>query len=244
MARLTDLLVQHIMSRPPSSAILAIVGGTGAGKSWLADRLSLVLGEMAGRVSLDNFYRDRSHLPPGRRERINYDSPAAIDWVHFEQVLTAYRFGNSAAIPRYDFITHCRISAREPCPPRPLMIVEGPWLLQRARIRRLFDLRIFLDCPERMRLRRRLERDVIERGRTAGSVRQQFRRQIIPMHERHVEPQRRWADVVLPMPYPERTILDLAERIWHLLRTDTRLPDWMRATFRAELLNRLKTRDH
>jgi len=232
------------MSRQPSNLILAIVGGSGAGKSWLADRLSLLLGDMTGRVSLDNFYLDRSHLPPSRRARINYDSPGAIDWAHFEKVLTAYRVGNSVSIPRYDFITHCRISDREPWPPKPLILVEGPWLLQRARIRSLFNLRVYLDCPARLRLRRRLERDVIERGRTALSIRQQFRSQVVPMHDRHVEPQRRWADLVLPVPYPERAILDLAERIWRLLRTNMLLPDWMRATFRAELLNLLKTQNH
>lgn len=229
------------MNNPPSSVILAIVGGSGAGKSWLADRLALLLGEMAGRISLDNFYRDRSHLPPSRRERINYDSPGAIDWAAFERVLAACRAGHPVALPRYDFITHCRISDREPGPPKPVIIVEGPWLLQRARVRGLFDLRIYLDCPARLRFRRRLERDVIERGRPASSVRQQFRKRIAPMHERHVEPQRRWADLVLPAPYTEVAILDLADRIWRLLRTDTLLPDWLRATFRAELLNLLKT---
>lgn len=229
------------MASPQSPSVLvAVTGGSGSGKSWLAGRLHLLLGEIADRVSLDQFYLDRSHLSPTRRESLNYDVPAAIDWPALDRALTAYRAGQPVSFPRYDFITHCRLSDRDPVPPKPLILVEGPWLLVQGSIRNLFDLKVYLDCPARLRLRRRLERDVGERRRSAASVRRHFAEVIAPMHERYVEPQRRHADLVLPMPLKEAPILELADRVWTLLKKGTPLPDWIRATFRAELLNLLK----
>lgn len=223
-----------------SSAFIAIIGGSGAGKSWLADRLQLLLGDIAGRISLDSFYRDRSHLPPSRREKINYDDPSAIDWITFKKVLTAYKAGKAVSVPRYDFITHSRLSDHVAGPPRPVTIINGPWLLHRRDLRNVYDLRIFVSCSRRWRQCRRVERDVLERGLNPASVGRQFRERVALMHDRYVEPQRKWADLILNMPLKQQSILDLAESVWVLLNTGNPLPEWMRATFRAELLNLLK----
>lgn len=175
---------------------VAIIGGSGAGKSWLAERLQQCFGTNCARISLDNFYRDRSHLAASKRERINFDHPRAIDWARVAQFLRDARAGRTTFIPQYDFKTHTRIGPQL-WEPKPVVIFEGLWLLTRAAVRRHFDLSIFLDAAGWLRLRWRTARDIAERGRTAESVRKQFISQVGPMHVRHVAPQRRWADMVL-----------------------------------------------
>jgi uridine kinase len=231
------------MKNSPSTKLIAIVGGSGAGKTWLADRVHKVLGEKAGRLSLDDFYRDRSHLRPTRRERINYDHPNAIDWPLVEGVLGDCRAGRSTRLPRYDFTSHTRMTNHAAAwHPKPVTLIDGLWLLHHASIRRLFDLKIYVECPSRMRLRRRLERDVKERGRGRAAVQRQFKATVEPMHRRFVAPQASRADLVLRQPLREANLEQLAEKLWALLKANSLFPAWMRETFRAELFTLLKTK--
>jgi uridine kinase len=223
------------MSGCSGSRLIAITGGSGSGKSWLADRLQGLLGAKAGRLTLDNFYRDLSHLSPGQRDAANFDDPAAIDWARFEETLRSLASGRPTRIPQYDFKTHCRVGETAPVVPAPITLVDGLWLLHRPSVRRLFDLRIFLDCPERERLRRRLVRDVAERGRSTASVRRQFRDTVAPMHRRFVAPQAHWADVVLAHPCSAEEVQELHAAIWQTLQRHSIVPAWVRETLRAEL---------
>jgi uridine kinase len=223
------------MSGMTGSRLIAIAGGSGSGKTWLADRLQNLLGDKAGRLSLDNFYRDLSHLPPAARNGVNFDDPAAIDWVRFEETLRSLAAGRPTRIPQYDFKTHCRVADAAPIVPRPVTLIDGLWLLHRAPVRKLFDLRIYLDCPERERLRRRLVRDVAERGRSTASVRRQFRDTVAPMHRRFVAPQAHWANVVLTYPCSPDEVQDLNAAIWQTLQRHSIVPAWLRETVRAEL---------
>jgi uridine kinase len=197
--------------QPPR--LVAIIGGSGAGKTYLAAKLASLLGEDVLRLTLDDFYRDRSRCPPARRDHINFDHPRAIDWPAFESVLKRLARGQPARAPQYDFATHTRLPSRRLLAPKSVILVEGLWPCYRRAIRKLFDLKIFLACPMSTRLRRRLERDLTERGRGAESVRRQFYKTVAPMHKRFVGPQIRWADVVVggPLAAPEMT--RLARRI-------------------------------
>lgn len=177
--------------------LVAIVGGSGSGKTCLAKRLQQSLGQNSIHLSLDDFYLDRSHLTPGRRARLNFDHPRAIDWPLFERVLRALRRGRGASVPEYDFATHSRRGAQRRVEPRPVVLADGLWLLRRPSVRRLFSLTVFLDCPATVRLSRRLARDVASRGRTRRSVIQQFRSTVEPMHRAYVEPQRRYAHIII-----------------------------------------------
>ena len=200
------------MKSPRTSRLVAIVGGSGAGKTWLADHLQKTIGHDADRLSLDDFYRDRSHLTPAQRETINFDHPRAIDWPLVNATLRTCRAGRSFRVPRYDFVNHVRLPGRQLCRPKPLIIVEGLWLLLRPSVRSLFVLRIFMDCPVRVRLARRLARDAAERGRSRESVRSQFWETVVPMHERYVAPQTRWAHFIMenpPRPDRVRQLTDL-----------------------------------
>ena len=200
--------------KPKSAPVLvAIVGGSGSGKSWLADRLQTRLGKTAARLSLDDFYHDRSHLPAKRRARINFDHPRAIDWDRLERVLRDCAAWRTTRVPQYDFKTHSRRADGKVLHPKPLIIMDGLWLLRRPRIRRLFELRIFIDCSTKLRLNRRLERDLLLRGRSQASVKRQFRETVEPMHILYVVPQARWAHIRRPSPISDDDVVHLAGQL-------------------------------
>lgn len=228
------------MNETTKSRLVAITGGSGAGKSWLADQLHHLLGEKAGRLSLENFYLDRSHLPPSRRALLNLDQPEAVEWPLFEGALQDCLAGRPLQMPRYDFRTHCRLPANGTRHPRAVMLVDGLWLLHRPALRRLFQLRVFLECPAKTRLRRRLAREAAERGHGPAASRRPFR---ATMHRHHVAPQVRWAEVILHQPYTEADIQLLHTALWRLLEGGSLLPAWMRETFRAELALLLRRKE-
>ena len=199
--------------------LVALAGGSGAGKTWLAAELSKRLGAGCERLCLDDFYRDRSQLAPARRARVNFDHPAALDWPCLERVLELLAARIPALAPTYDFSTHCRRPAGHEIQPRPCVLVEGLWTWHHPRIRDLFALRIFVRCSRELRLERRLQRDTSERGRSREDVLRQFASQVEPMHQRFVEPLGKTADLVLGSPTPPRALLELERRIGRLMRT-------------------------
>jgi uridine kinase len=138
-----------------------------------------------------------SRLAPEVRDGINYDHPQTIDWPLFESVLDDCLTGRVTGIPQYDFATHLRLPMIKIFQPAPLVLVEGLWLLHQPKLRHWFSLKIFLDCPEQLRMKRRLMRDVAGRGRTPEFVRDQFQNDVQPMHERFVAPQMAYADITL-----------------------------------------------
>lgn len=203
----------------PSAAPLfvAIVGGSGAGKTWLAKKLQAALKPNAARLSLDDFYRDCSRVQPGRRGKLNFDNPRAIDWTAMEKVLNTLRAGQPARLPCYDFKTHCRLAHTNTLAHRPVVLVDGLWLLHRRSLRRLFGLKIFVDCPARTRRSRRLARDLRARGRTRQAILEQLQKTVEPMHTRFVAPQQKWADVVLRHNLGARDVQRLAQQLREIL---------------------------
>jgi uridine kinase len=197
----------------PAPLLVAIVGGSGAGKTWLAKKLKAALGPDAAHFSLDDFYRDCSRIHPERRVKINFDHPRTIDWEAMEKVLSELRSGRAARLPRYDFKTHCRVREKTALACKPVVLVDGLWLLHRRSLRRLFGLKIFVDCPARTRRGRRLLRDLRSRGRTRASILQQLKNTVEPMHDRFVAPQRKWADIVLRHTFAPADVRRLARQL-------------------------------
>jgi len=199
---------------PPSAPLfVAIVGGSGAGKTWLAKMLAAALHPEATRLSLDDFYRDCSRIRPERRAKINFDNPRAIDWPIMEKVLNDLRAGRAARLPRYDFKTHSRVANKNALDHKPVVLVDGLWLLHRRSLRRVFALKIFVDCPARTRRGRRLLRDLRSRGRTRASILEQLENTVEPMHARFVAPQQKWADIVLRHNFSVRDVRRLARQL-------------------------------
>jgi uridine kinase len=224
--------------------LIAIVGGSGSGKTWLARRLELQLQPAASRLSLDDFYLDRSSLSERQRDALNYDHPRAIDWARLEKTLNNCRLGKSSPVPRYDFATHTRKPEEDLFMPTPVVLVDGLWLLVQTRIRELFDFTIFIDCPEQLRRQRRVERDVAERGRKSVHVLTQFAENVVPMHERFVAPQAATADIVLRHSPEPAEIDNLAATIRALMSEDEKIaeedfslnwpaPSWSEGMLRA-----------
>lgn len=178
--------------------LVGIAGGSGSGKSSLARGLAAELGQsQVARLSHDAYYRDRSALSPAARAAADYDVPQAFDQDLFLAHLTALRAGVTVHPPRYCFETHCRVGDDAPVEPRPVVLVDGILLLWDPAVRAALDLSIFLDAPERVRLERRVTRDVGERGRSTTSVLAQFDATVRRAHAAFVEPTRMLADLVL-----------------------------------------------
>jgi uridine kinase len=189
------------------------VGGSGAGKTWLAERLACALELDTGRVSLDNFYRDLSHLTLAARARSNFDHPEAMDWGKVREVIDAMAQGQPITIPSYDFSTHVRKPQAMPWVSRPVVIWDGLWLLHPPWLRERFTFAIYVECPSELRLERRATRDQKERGRSRASVEQQFHAHVEPMHQRYVAPQKKWARCCVHSPVSESALLDLTRQV-------------------------------
>lgn len=178
--------------------VVGIAGASCSGKSLLTESLRRRLGSStATALEIDAYYRSRGELEGGALAAINFDEPRAIDFaLLFEQLRRLVR-GQAIDVPHYDFATHSRSSRRRRVEPRPVVLVEGLFALYWPELRRLANLRVFLDTPSHVCLARRLERDVRSRGRDAASVQAQFMETVQPMYERYVRPTRRFAHLVL-----------------------------------------------
>jgi uridine kinase len=179
--------------------LIGIAGGTGSGKTTVARKIveSLPAGE-ALLIEHDSYYRDRSHLPPADRQRINFDEPDALENDLLVADLRRLKAGAAAQSPQYDFATHTRRPETRRLDPRPVIVVEGILLFAVEALRDLFDLRLYVDTPDDVRLLRRIRRDLLERGRDIGSVAAQYLSSVRAMHELHVAPTRRHAHLIIP----------------------------------------------
>jgi uridine kinase len=189
--------------------VLGIAGGTGSGKTTVAERL--VAGLSNDRVVVidhDAYYRDRSGMPLAERLLVNYDHPAAIETELLVDHLVDLRAGRAVDIPQYDFRDHVRRAETRRVEPAPIVIIEGILVLADERLRALMDLRIFVDTDSDIRLMRRLERDIEQRGRSFAQVREQYNATVRPMHLAFVEPSRRFADLVIPEGGENRPAVD------------------------------------
>lgn len=198
--------------------IIAITGGSGAGKTTLARALARRLA--APVIAEDDYYRCASTIPNFDAATHNFDAPHAKEHELLVRHLSQAKVGEAFEKPVYDLVTHRRLAEVERIAPQAVLVVEGIHLLTSADLRTLFDLKVFIDAEEALRLGRRMIRDVETRGRTPRAVLEQFFSTVKPMHERHVEPQRAFADIVLTSRHedgPHSAETD-AEHIESLLR--------------------------
>jgi len=179
------------------SFLVAVCGGSCSGKSTLSTRILRQLGTGAGSLlAFDAYYCNQAELSQEQRAEVNYDHPSSLDIELFSHHLTQLSHGEAIDCPVYDFATHTRLAETRRIEPAPVVVVDGILLLSDDRLVPQFDMRIFRQCPEDVRLDRRIERDVMYRGRTEQSVRKQFAATVKPMHDRFVAPSACHADVV------------------------------------------------
>jgi uridine kinase len=177
--------------------VIGIGGPSGSGKTYLTERLALARPGAFSVLSLDSYYLPLDHLTQAEREGVNFDHPDALDWVLAEEHLVRLRKGEAVESPVYRFEVHTRAAAGVRVEPREYVLVEGILTLHHAGIRSLLDLKVYVETTDGECYRRRLERDVCERGRTRESVERQYRATVGPMAVEFVVPSRRWADLTV-----------------------------------------------
>ena len=179
--------------------IIGISGGTGSGKTTVANRiLESVRASEVVFIQQDSYYRNIEDLPLDIREVANFDHPDALDNDLLIQHVRKLKSGEPIDLPIYDFKTNTRLSETRPLAPKPIVIVEGILIFAEPRLRELMDIKVFVDTPDDIRFIRRLRRDIAERGRTVDSVIEQYTGTVRPMHMQFVEPSKRYADVIIP----------------------------------------------
>ena len=178
--------------------VIGIAGGTGSGKTTLMKNLIQRFSGVVTVLSHDNYYRRHDELTYEQRCLINYDEPAALETDLMARHLDALRHGNPIDCPVYDFTQHNRSNETVTIYPKNVIIVEGILIFENKELRDLMDIKIFVDTDADVRLCRRIKRDVNKRGRTLESVLEQYQTTVKPMHEKFVEPSKRFADMVVP----------------------------------------------
>lgn len=197
---------------------IAIAGGSGSGKTTIAHSVVDSVGDgSVVYIQQDAYYRDKPQLTFEERTKINYDHPDSIEMELLIEHLEALRNGQPIERPVYDFASHLRTEATVTVVPEPAVIVEGILVLADPRLRELFDVRVYIDTEPDIRLMRRLQRDIVERGRTVESVLDQYERTVRPMHYQFVEPSKRYADIIIPEGYNPGAIGTVSSMIMHFL---------------------------
>ena len=177
--------------------VIGIAGGSGSGKSTFAARLIQAFPDSVALVSCDNYYRAHDDIPLEERRRLNYDAPEALEFDLMVSHLQALKRGEAVDCPVYDFALHNRSDKVMRIDPKPVILVDGILILSDPALRETFDLRIYVEADADERILRRARRDMEVRGRKIDDIMEQYLNTVKPMHETHVEPSKKHADLIL-----------------------------------------------
>jgi uridine kinase len=219
--------VEMVMEeRPASTLTVAVVGGSGSGKTTVSTAILQRVGShRVAYIPHDAYYKNLEDIPLLQSNERNFDHPDALETTLLIEHLQKLQQRKPVEIPIYDFTTYQRSSKKHSIIPQPLILVEGILTLSEPRLRELFDIKIFVDVDSDIRFIRRLQRDIAERGRTVDSVIHQYLATVRPMHLQFVEPSRRYADVIIPEGGSIMVALDrVADRIRSLVGATTASP--------------------
>lgn len=204
------------------SVLVGIAGGTGSGKTSFAQKILDRIGpDHCLIVAQDAYYKDGSALDSSAQAAINYDHPDAFDTSLLVEDLRDLKAGRPVPFLTYDHASYSRKVLPDPITPRPVVILEGILVLVEEPLRRLMDIKLFIDTDADVRILRRLQRDLRERGRTFESVERQYLRSVRPMHLEFVEPSKRYADLIVPEGAENEVALEaVVARIHAMLRAE------------------------
>ena len=178
--------------------VIGIAGGSGSGKTTLLKNIVETFGPSITVISHDNYYKRHDEMTYEERCQLNYDEPAALETDLMVRQLEALRRGETIQCPVYDFTVHNRSNETLTIQPEKVIIVEGILIFTDKQLRDLMDIKIFVDTDADIRICRRIKRDVNKRGRSLESVITQYQQTVKPMHEKYVEPSKKYADIVVP----------------------------------------------
>ncbi len=179
--------------------VIGIAGGTGSGKTTVVNKIinKLPEGEVTV-ISQDAYYRDNSHLPLEERQELNFDHPDAIEFSLLTEDIKKLRRGEFIQQPVYSYLTCTRMKEKKTIQPMEVVIIEGILCLSSKELRRLMDIKIYVDCEADVRLSRVIQRDMIERGRDLNQILQRYEKTVRPSHYSFIEPTKRYADIIVP----------------------------------------------
>lgn len=181
-----------------NTLVVGIAGGSGSGKTTFTKKIKETFGDSAVLLEVDSYYKDLSHLPPDERKQTNFDHPDSIDFALLLNDLLILKQGLPIFKPVYDFKTHTRTTIQQQIDPARVILVEGVLLLAIPEIRELCDIKLYIDVEDDIRLLRRIERDMTERGRSFDDVKFQYLATVKPMHTLFVAPSKAFADLIVP----------------------------------------------
>lgn len=199
MKRLSGFFIKSYIISETYMLIIGIAGGTGSGKSTVVRKIieSLPKDEVAV-LPQDCYYNDNHHIPLETRLKMNYDEPSSIEWSLLVKQLDELKAGKAIDRPTYDFLTCSRLKETVRIEPREVVVVEGILVLCDKELRDRMDVKVFVDADADERLIRVIHRDCIERGRTPRMVIDRYQETLKPMHDLHIEPTKRYADLIIP----------------------------------------------
>jgi len=187
------------MPKKLQSLVIGIAGGTGSGKTTVAN----VILERVGKSHIaylphDAYYRELNDLPPDQKATVNFDHPDSLETELMIEHINKLKDGQYIELPIYDFSTHSRTGKTIRVNPQRVIIVEGILIFAIPELRKLFDVKLFVDTNADVRFIRRLQRYISERGRTTEMVIHQYLTTVRPMHLEFAEPSKRYANVIIP----------------------------------------------
>ena len=189
--------------------IIGICGGTGSGKTTLAEKIYNEFNSCTTLIGMDSYYKSDSSIPLEERAKCNYDHPDAFETELLIKHLKELKKGNAVDVPQYDYRNHLRKQEVTHVESRQIIIIEGILLLENKKLCDLLDIKIYVDTDADVRILRRIMRDVKERGRSLDSVVNQYQSTVKPMHEQFVEPYKRRADIIVPQGGHNAVALDV-----------------------------------
>ncbi len=181
-----------------SPYIIGIAGGSGSGKTTVADKLYKKFPDQSVVIKHDFYYKDFSQLTPDEKNKVNFDHPNSLETNLLIKHIQDLKNNKTIDLPQYDFATHSRIKKTIKTQSRKIIIVEGILIFVEKKLRDLFDLKIYIDTPNDIRFIRRLKRDISERARSMQSIIDQHLTTVRPMHYTFVEPSKQYADIIIP----------------------------------------------
>ena len=189
--------------------IIGISGGTGSGKTFLTNQIKEKFGGNDFEIiELDAYYKDLSHIPFNKREKNNFDHPDSFDFNLLIRHLEELEEKNKVNIPIYDYKTHTRMKKNKLIHKKKLLVIEGIFSFLDQTLRSKMTYKVFINIAERIRLKRRLRRDMIDRNRTIESIKNQYKNSVVPMHEKFIQPLKQYADLII-----EKESFDMSKKI-------------------------------
>ncbi|MEI7423763.1 MAG: uridine kinase [Prolixibacteraceae bacterium] len=193
-----------------SMLIIGIAGGTGSGKTTVVNKIIARLKEKDITIlSQDAYYRDNSDLPLEERQKINFDHPDALEFELLCENIRKLKKGETVEQPIYSYLTCTRAAETTTIIPRKAIIVEGILCLWPKELRKLMDIKIFVDCEADVRLSRVIQRDIMERGRDVHAVLRRYEETVRPSHLQFIEPTKRYADIIVPEGGSNKVAIDI-----------------------------------